>query len=153
MSRLGAAVNIITSYGPSGRLGFTATAVCSLSDDPPSLIVCMNRRSLQNEPLKANGVLCVNTLSSGHQELSAVFSGKGKVEMEDRFRLADWSTLDTGSPVLADAAVAFDCRIVNAIEVNTHSLLIAEVLGVKNGGKNTSLIYLNRNYHELHPDI
>lgn len=58
MSRLGAAVNIVTSDGPAGRLGFTATAVCSISDTPPSLLACMNRRSLQNGPLKRNGVFC-----------------------------------------------------------------------------------------------
>jgi flavin reductase len=153
MSRLGAAVSIITSDGPVGRLGFTATAVCSISDTPPSLLVCMNRRSLQNGPLKQNGVLCVNTLSAGQQHLSGVFSGVGKLEVEDRFRHGAWSTLETGSPVLMDAVVSFDCRIVQTIEVNTHTILIAEVLAVKNGSEATSLIYLNRRYHELHAEV
>jgi len=152
MSRLGAAVNIITSDGPSGRLGFTATAVCSISDSPPSLLVCMNRRSSQNTPLKENGVFCVNTLSSGHKELSGVFAGAGKIEMEDRFRLAEWSTLETGSPVLNNSVVSFDCKIVQTLEINTHSLLIAEVLFVKSGDEASSLIYLNRKYHDLHPE-
>jgi flavin reductase (DIM6/NTAB) family NADH-FMN oxidoreductase RutF len=152
MSRLGAAVNIITSDGPSGRLGFTATAVCSISDTPPSLLVCMNRRSSQNVPLKENGVFCVNTLPSHHRELSGVFAGAGEVEMEDRFRLADWSTLETGSPVLNGSVVSFDCKIVQTLEINTHSLLIAEVLSVKSGGNASSLIYLNRKYHDLHTE-
>lgn len=151
MSRLGAAVNVITSDGPHGRLGFTATAVCSISAEPPSLLVCMNRRSQQNAPLKANGVLCVNTLSSYHQELSSVFSGVGNLEMNDRFRQAQWSTAITGSPVLEDAVVSFDCRIVQALEVNTHSILITEVLGIKSGSSVRSLFYLNRAYHELGP--
>jgi flavin reductase len=152
MSRLGAAVNIITSDGQMGRLGFTATAVCSISDTPPSLLVCMNRRSLQNEPLKQNGVFCVNTLSAGQQELSGVFSGVGKLEMESRFRHGSWVTLETGSPVLLDAIVSFDCRIVQALEVNTHTIMIAEVLAVRNSSRVTSLIYLNRQYHELHQE-
>ncbi len=152
MSRLGAAVNIITSDGPMGRLGFTATAVCSISDTPPSLLVCMNRRSLQNGPLKQNGVFCVNTLSAGQQQLSGVFSGVGKLEMDDRFNHGNWATLETGSPVLLDAIVSFDCRIVQALEVNTHTIMIAEVLAVKNSSTVTSLIYLNRQYHELHPE-
>lgn len=152
MSRLGAAVNIITSDGPMGRLGFTATAVCSISDTPPSLLVCMNRRSLQNRPLQENGAFCVNTLSAGQQHLSGVFSGVGKLEMNDRFRHGLWAALETGSPVLLDALVSFDCRIVQAIEINTHTLLVAEVLAVKNGAEATSLIYLNRRYHELHPE-
>ncbi|WP_412066297.1 flavin reductase [Rhizobium sp. SYY.PMSO] len=152
MSRLGAAVNVITSNGPCGRLGFTATAVCSISDTPPSLLVCMNRRSLQNGPIRQNGVFCVNTLSAGQQDLSGVFSGVGKLEMDDRFTHGKWATLETGSPVLVDAIVSFDCRIVQALEVNTHTLMIAEVLAVKNGSRATSLIYLNRRYHELHPE-
>jgi flavin reductase (DIM6/NTAB) family NADH-FMN oxidoreductase RutF len=152
MSRLGAAVNIITSDGPAGRLGFTATAVSSISDTPPSLLVCMNRRSLQNGPLKQNGVFCVNTLSAGQQQLSGVFSGVGKLEMDERFRHGAWTTPETGSPVLLETIVSFDCRIVQAVEVNTHTILIAEVLAVKNGSQATSLIYLNRRYHELHPE-
>lgn len=149
MSRLGAAVNIITSDGPHGLLGFTATAVCSISDEPPSLLVCMNRRSQQNAPLKANGVLCVNTLSAGHQALSGAFSGVGRLEMKERFGRAQWSTIVTGSPALEDAVVSFDCRIVQALEVNTHSILITEVLGIKSGDNVQSLIYLNRAYHEV----
>jgi flavin reductase len=152
MSRLGAAVNIITSDGTAGRLGFTATAVCSISDTPPSLLVCMNRRSLQNRPLKQNGVFCVNTLSAGQQRLSGVFSGVGKLEMDERFTHGTWATLESGSPVLIDAIVSFDCRIVQALEVNTHTIMIAEVLAVKNSSLVTSLIYLNRQYHELHPE-
>ena len=152
MSRLGAAVNIITSDGPMGRLGFTATAVCSISDTPPSLLVCMNRRSLQNEPQKRNGVFCVNTLAAGQQALSAVFSGVGKLEMQERFGHGRWVSLETGSPVLIDAIVSFDCRIVQALEVNTHTIIIAEVLAVKNNMRATSLIYLNRQYHELHQE-
>ena len=73
MSRLGSGVNVITSSGPSGCLGFTATAVCSLSDEPPSLLVCMNRSSQQNAPLKENGVFCVNALAPGHRHLSDAF--------------------------------------------------------------------------------
>lgn len=149
MSRLGSGVNIITSWGPSGRLGFTATAVCSVSDSPPSLLVCMNRSSQQNAPLKQNGVFCVNALSAKHQVLSGVFSGAGKVAMEERFRLADWSTLVTGSPVLSDACVAFDCRIVQVLEVNTHSLLIANVVAVHDHQAASSLIYFDRKYHEV----
>ena len=47
MARVCAPVNIITTDGPAGRGGFTATAMCSVSDDPPTLLVCMNERSAQ----------------------------------------------------------------------------------------------------------
>ena len=77
MARLGSSANVITSNGPTGRLGFTATSVWSLSDRPPSLIVCMNRSSAQNTLFKTNGVLCVNVLTPDYRELSAAFAGIG----------------------------------------------------------------------------
>ena len=106
MARLGASVNVITSDGISGRLGFTATSVCSLSDRPPSLLVCMNRNSLQNGPLRANGVLCVNILAPEHKDLSAAFAGIGKMDIESRFRLAQWRGLGTVDTYLSHSMVA-----------------------------------------------
>jgi Conserved protein/domain typically associated with flavoprotein oxygenases, DIM6/NTAB family len=60
MALLGGAVSVITTDGPAGRFGFTASAVCSVTDSPPTLLVCMNRSSYSNEQFKANGALCVN---------------------------------------------------------------------------------------------
>ncbi|MGV8604620.1 flavin reductase, partial [Pseudomonas aeruginosa] len=55
MVHLSAAVNLITSIGPAGRCGITATAVCSGTDTPPTLMLCINRNSAMNTVLKANG--------------------------------------------------------------------------------------------------
>jgi flavin reductase len=74
MARLGAAVNIVTTDGAAGRGGITATAVCSVTDDPPTLLVCLNRTSPRSALFLANGVLCVNTLSAGQQAVSNAFS-------------------------------------------------------------------------------
>ena len=151
-SRLGAAVNIVTSDGPEGRLGFTATAVCSLSAQPPSLLVCMNRSSSQNKPLQANRVICVNTLTARQSRLAAVFSGTGKLDMVARFASASWLELETGAPALAEGLIAFDCRIAQAIETATHTLLIAEVLALGLGEPEGSLMYLHRQFRTLqHP--
>jgi flavin reductase len=70
MARLGAAVNIITTDGPAGRSGMTASAVVSVTDEPLTLAVCINRSSCNNEIMKINGVLAVNTLCSGQREVS-----------------------------------------------------------------------------------
>ena len=74
MARLGGAVSVITTDGPHGRFGFTASAVCSVTDSPPTLLVCMNRASTSNVHFKNNGVLCVNVLSAALQDISGVFS-------------------------------------------------------------------------------
>ena len=140
MARLGAAVNIITTDGPAGRAGFTASAVCSVTDEPPTLLVCLNRSASVYPAFKANGVLCVNVLAAGHQSLSALFGG---------FAAGRWSSKTTGSPMLDDAAVSFDCRVVHATSAGTHDVLFCEAVAIAIGGAAQGLIYFDRRYHEI----
>lgn len=84
MAQLGSAITIITTDGPAGRFGFTASAVCSVTDSPPTLLVCMNRSSFAHAKFKENGVLCVNVLSGQHQNLSAIFANS-QLRSEERF--------------------------------------------------------------------
>src|SRR5437868_14823449 len=76
MSRLGAAVHVVTSAGPAGRTGFTATAVASVSDTPATLLVCLNRRSVSAPVVSQNGVFCVNTLGAGEEAIADLFAGR-----------------------------------------------------------------------------
>ena len=149
MARLGAAVSVITSAGSAGQLGFTASAVCSVSDTPPTLLVCMNRNSRQNGAFKENGALCVNALAADQKHLSAVFAGAGGLSMEERFAAGTWSSLATGSPVLQGAVVSFDCRIAQVSEVGTHSVLFCEVLDLTHPSLSDGLIYFGRAYHPV----
>lgn len=150
MSRLGAAVHVITSDGPAGRLGFTASAVCSVSDTPATLLVCMNRSSAQNDPLRRNGVFCVNCLAGEQRHLSDMFAGFGGVAMQERFEGQGWQALATGSPVLDGTLVSFDCRLSSTLEVATHTLLIGEVMGIRSEPESkAALIYFARQYHCL----
>src|SRR5207253_5127235 len=86
MSRLGAAVHVITTAGPGGKTGATATAVCSVSDAPPTLLMCLNRRSQTNPVVVENGVFCVNTLGDGGAETDDIFAGRTGDQCTDRFR-------------------------------------------------------------------
>ncbi len=147
MARLGAAVSVITSDGPAGRCGFTASAVCSVTADPPTLLVCMNRNSRWNEDFKRNGVLCVNVLAATQEHFSARFAEM--LDMETRFAAGHWITLETGSPVLQDAVVSFDCRIVQVAEVGTHSVLFGEVAAIQSNPVSQGLIYFGRAYHRI----
>ena len=149
MARLGAAVNVIATDGPGGRAGFTASAVCSVTDTPPTLLICANRSNDSYPALKANGVVCVNTLTAGQQELSPIFAGLTSHAVEQRFEAGIWSTLVTGAPVLQDAAVAFDCRIDKAVEVGTHDVFFCIVEAVQLGVAHEGLIYYARSYHRI----
>jgi flavin reductase len=147
MARLGAAVNIITTDGPAGRAGFTASAVCSVTDSPPTLLVCLNRSASVYEVFNANRQLCVNTLAAGHEELSGLFGGK--TPMEARFQAAEWSTLTTGSPVLAGAVASFDCHVTQIASVGTHDVLICEIHALVCNDQTHGLIWFDRGYHHL----
>ncbi len=147
MARLGAAVNIITTDGPAGRAGFTASAVCSVTDDPPTLLVCMNRSSEQYAVFKTNGIMCVNTVAPDHQDLSLQFAVKGR-DMEACFAANDWSRLATGAPVLAEAAVSFDCVIESLTDIGTHSVFFGKVADIRIG-EGAGLIYFARGFHPV----
>jgi flavin reductase len=146
MSRLGAAVHVITTAGPGGKAGATATAVCSVSDAPPTLLVCLNRRSQTNPAVVENGVFCVNTLGEGGAEVADVFAGRTGVTGSDRFAAGEWTVLSTASPVLASAVVAFDCRVVEVRSVGSHNVFFGAVESVRLGTTGRALVYHDRAY-------
>jgi flavin reductase len=149
MARLGAAVSVITSDGPAGRCAFTASAVCSVTDDPPTLLVCMNRGSDSYDAFKTNAVLCVNTLAASQEALSPLFAGFTDHTMAERFGHVGWTTLATGAPVLDDAVVSFDCRIAQISEVGTHGVFFCEVDAIQASTAHEGLIYFGRSYHRI----
>lgn len=149
MANLAAAVNVITTDGVAGQAGFTASAVCSVSDSPPTLLVCLNRSSSVFEIFQRNKVLCVNTLAAHQVQLSNVFGGK--TPMIERFAHGRWGRLNTLAPVLRDALVSFDCHVVQSMSVGSHDILICQVQAIQQQGGQNALMYFNRNYCEPNP--
>ena len=146
MSRLGAAVHVVTTAGAAGKSGFTATAVCSVSDQPAMLLVCLNRRSNSAPLLAQNGVFCVNTLGAGEEKLADLFAGRSGVHLDERFAQGEWVTLKTGAPVLVSAVVAFDCRTVEIKAVASHNVVFGAVEAVRLGPSGPALVYHDRAY-------
>lgn len=149
MARLGAAVNIITTGGAAGRGGFTASAVCSVTDEPPTLLVCMNRGATAAPALMANGTVCVNVVGPAQKEAAMVFAGVTKCSMEERFDAGTFTTAATGAPVLEGATVAFDCTVTEIVEKGTHLVVFAEVAAILGGGEGAGLVYFGRDYHRV----
>lgn len=149
MSRLGAAVHVITTAGPGGKTGATATAVCSVTDAPPTLLMCLNRRSQTNPVVLENGVFCINTLGAGEAEIADLFAGRTGVQGGDRFSKGEWTTLATASPVLTTAVVAFDCRIVEVRSVGSHNVFFGAVEAVRLGPQGPALVYHERAYKQV----
>jgi flavin reductase (DIM6/NTAB) family NADH-FMN oxidoreductase RutF len=149
MSRVAAAVHVVTTDGPSGLAGFTATAVTPVTDKPASLLVCVNTAARSAQALLANGVFCVNVLNGSDQGLADVFAGRTELQGPDRFSKGEWDKLVTGAPALVTSLVSFDCRLRDARVVATHHVIIGEILSIRLGETKPALVYQRRLYHDL----
>jgi flavin reductase (DIM6/NTAB) family NADH-FMN oxidoreductase RutF len=144
-------VTILATDGPNGRAGVTCSAVCSICDTPPTVLVCINRSSFANGVIKANGILTVNWLSAGQSELSQLFAGVGGLSMPERFAKSQWGTLASGAPYCKEAMMTLDCRVADAIEVGTHSLIFARVVATTKADERHPLAYYQRAYATTQP--
>ena len=144
MRRFPAAVSVITSADQSRRHGMTATAVTSLSLDPPSLIACINRSTLLHDIMSVSRHFCVNLLRGDQAELSSAFSGA--VAPEARFELGSWLTSAEGASYLADAQLNIFCRKVAAVPYGTHTIFIGEADAVNVHDPVEPLIYQDATY-------
>ena len=147
MSLLTGAVNVVTTAGASGRYGFTASAVCSVTDSPPTLLVCMNKASNSHAHFIENKILAVNVLGAHHQPISVVFSSR--MNSEERFKHGAWTELETGAPVLEDSLVSFDCQIEQIQQVGTHDIFICRIIAIQKTQQDQGLVYFNRAYHQV----
>jgi len=149
MSRVAAAVHVVTTDGPAGLGGITASAVTSITVEPPMMLFCINKTSTSAQRIIDNGVFCINTLAPAHEAVSNVFAGRTDQRLDERFATGEWTKLKTGAPVLLGAVAAFDCRLVEAKDVNTHYIMIGTVVAVEYGPEGESLTYVNRKYRTL----
>jgi flavin reductase (DIM6/NTAB) family NADH-FMN oxidoreductase RutF len=146
MRRLAAGVTIITTRHKGERGGLTATAMCSLSVDPPQLLVCVNRSAAAHMLIHEGENMCVNLLAHKHQPLAARFAGQTGIVGDDRFLAGRWTTLKTGAPVLEDAIASFDCVVSEKMNASTHTIFIGRVVDVRLRAKGQPLLYAGGAY-------
>ncbi|HEX2114956.1 MAG TPA: flavin reductase family protein [Alphaproteobacteria bacterium] len=149
MRCLAAGVTIVTTLHDGVRSGLTATAVTSLSADPPQVLVCVNRSAGAHDPIHRGSLMCVNVLAHTHQHLAARFAGQKGVFGEERFGAGRWTKLTTGAPVLADALASFDCVVTERVQASTHTIFIGRVVGVRTRPKARPLVYASGTYARL----
>ncbi len=149
MARFAGAVHVLTTDGPAGRRGTTVIAACSVSDHPPTVLVCINRENVANARFWENGVFALNTLGANHLDVANAFSGLTGLTQDQRFATGNWTRLATGAPILADSTMSLDCEIVEAVDMATHRVLFGKVTGVRIGDSLQPLTYFNRAYRVL----
>jgi flavin reductase len=149
MGLVASSVTIVATEWNGERRGLTATAMCSLSADPPLLLVCLNRQVAAHDMIHASGCFSVNVLNDQQRDVAARFSGTEGVRGGERFAAGNWGRMHTGAPVLQDATVSFDCALYQAHEVATHTIFIGSVAGVGIGQHQTPLLHARKEYHGL----
>ncbi len=149
MANFAGAVHVVATDGEAGRRGVTVIAACSVSDNPPTILVCLNRENGRNDAFRDNGVFSLNTLADRHQDMSADFAGLTGKPAQERFDAALWDTIATGAPTLKDALAVFDCELVEAKDFATHRVLFGRVTGLRVGDNLPPLIYHRRAWRVL----
>lgn len=144
MRRLAATVTIISTGEGGERQGMTATAVTSVTTDPPAILVCVNQ-SASLHPVMASGTrFCVNLLKDAHADVAGAFGGK--LQGAARFTAGDWADNERGVPYLTDAQANIFCTVDALMLYGTHTIFVGKVDEVRLFGDIAPLIYQDGRY-------
>ncbi len=147
MANLPAAVNIVTTQGNAGQCGITATAVCPVTDTPPTLLVCINSNSAMNPVFAANGRMGINVLSHQQEEMARHFAGMTGVAMAQRFLLSGWCEGELKQPILLQALASLEGDIGQIQTIGTHQVYLVEIKHITVATAGHGLIYFRRAFH------
>jgi flavin reductase (DIM6/NTAB) family NADH-FMN oxidoreductase RutF len=134
-------VALVTAAHDNKRGGLTATATCSLSVEPPLMLVCVNRRSNTHGFMWHSERFCINYLGKQHRELAHQFAIQVS-DTDSKFAVGKWGVGRFGSPVLLDSLVTIECRVVRRFDEGTHSVFIGAVLDVTARDHHQPLLYV-----------
>ncbi|WP_421848875.1 flavin reductase family protein [Oricola sp.] len=150
MARFPGAVTIVTACAEGERRGITATAVCSVTAEPPSVLVCLNRKTGTFAAVAKTGRFNVNLLAGDGGEVAMRFAGQDGVTGEDKFAAGNWRKDGRGLPVLADSVVSLSCEVTETMEAGSHSVFIGRIDEIATGG-GAALIYERSKFRCLEP--
>jgi flavin reductase (DIM6/NTAB) family NADH-FMN oxidoreductase RutF len=150
MARFPGAVTIITARHGAERRGITATAVCSVSAEPPSLLACVNRKTGTCAAIRETETFNVNLLPDPASPLAMRFAGADGVTGEDKFAEGDWVEDERGLPLLGEALIGFSCNVSEMVEAGSHTVFIGEIMQIRNSD-GAPLVYGQSRFHRLEP--
>ena len=152
MRGIAGAVTVLTTSWRGAPYGMTATAVCSLSAEPPRLIACVNQAGQTFEMLRNSRMLAVNVLAENQVDMAMRFAGMlGDV---DRVAGTVWRKGQLGGlPVLADTCSTFECRIAEFINSVSHAILICDIIAVEANEGRRPLLYCNGSFAGLGAEV
>jgi flavin reductase (DIM6/NTAB) family NADH-FMN oxidoreductase RutF len=145
---LASTVALVTAAHGERRGGLTATAACSLSVDPPLMLVCVNRRSHTHGFMRESDNFCINYLGEHHRELALLFATQVQ-NVEEKFASGDWSMSPFGNPILRDSLATIECQVHRRIDEGTHSVFIGTVLDAVTRNDCEPLVYVQGGFAKL----
>jgi flavin reductase (DIM6/NTAB) family NADH-FMN oxidoreductase RutF len=152
MRHLTGGVSVITAGRGKDITGMTVTSVASLSVDPPTLLVSINRDASSFPLIRRYGAFGVNILAADQLDVAERFAGKGGLKGADRFAGAQWITAVSGVPLLVGALSAVDCEVEEIVERYSHGIVIGRVRNVRNSTRNAALAYWHGQYVAVDQD-
>ncbi|MCA1374466.1 MULTISPECIES: flavin reductase family protein [Bradyrhizobium] len=152
MRHLTGGVSVITAGRGKDISGMTVTSVTSLSVEPPTLLVSINRDASSFPLIRRHGAFGVNILNADQLDIAERFAGKGGLKGADRFVGSQWVTAVSGVPLLAGALSAFDCEVEEIVERHSHGIVIGRVRDIRSSTRNAALAYWHGQYVAVDQD-
>jgi flavin reductase (DIM6/NTAB) family NADH-FMN oxidoreductase RutF len=146
MRHLVGAVSVVTSGRGALRTGATVTSAHSLSIEPETMLVSINRSSSSWPVIRDSGAFCVNLLAADQQAVADRFAGRGGLKGIQRYEGAEWIELATGSSVLIGALASVDCEVEHVVEHHSHALIFGSVRAIVIGEVQPALLYAHGRY-------
>lgn len=147
MANLSAGVNVVTTDGLHGRAGTTVSAVCSVTDTPPTMIVCINKTATGHDAYVENDRIAINVLADEDKDVALVFANATDTPREKRFDDERWDLNSYGVPVLRGAASSLVGSIGSVSHQGSHSVLFVEIEEVIIKPETGGLVYFQRAFH------
>lgn len=141
MRTLASGVCIVATGAGKGKRGLTVTAVCSLTMEPPRVLVCVNKSADGHDHILRNGVFSLSVLASEHRRLAEVFSGQDGSKGSVRFEADRWRMSEHEAPVLADALCGLVCEVTETLDMGSHTVVIGLVVDAAYRQEGEALLY------------
>ena len=152
MRALPAQVCVIAARAGDTRIAMTATAVTSLSAEPPQILICVHRAARPAAVIREAGAFSVHLLSTAQVDV-ATQCALPALAPEARFDVGDWGeTPLLGQPLLAGTPVALECRLSSESEQGTHHVLTGLIEGAW-FAEGKPLMYHDASYREIGPRL
>lgn len=138
-------VTVVTTTDAAGKMhGITVSAFCSVSLEPPLVLICIEKTTASHYAFEESAIFVVNILSESQPDVSEHFAAP----FRDKFDGIEFEIGDLGAPVLTDALVNLECRLRHSLNGGDHSIFVGEVEKVR-FGLDRPLVYFRGEYRRL----